>query len=497
MIEKNYTNLSPITRHEQLYNIGEESDSFIRSLIGDSGLWGYCCIEDIDAENIPQDIITYYLKNYHHKCIDEIYVFRQLSSFPFDRNAKWRTNDKNYNFYLGIPYILFVDGFEKYFDPLKSHRSYEQIEEARNKFQKYLCDLRITFENSLRELVESRMSLYNSYKTGNSTDVSTYFETILMDSFYSFVFDCNPTVEFHADSRVLIVNYNYPLKEETPHSFLKVYEKKPDEWKTYSESKFNKIYDEILAAITIRSIAELFQFDYDSYIDSICFNGCITRPNSATGIVEESCILSVNVSRTVFESYNLEYLNPIDALHSLKAVKSKKLCDGVPVVPILRLSKTDKRFVEPKQVETSQFTNLAEMNWEDFEHLVRQIFEWEFSEEGSEIHITQASRDGGVDAIVFDPDPIRGGKIVIQAKRYTNTVGVSAVRDLYGTIINEGANKGILITTSDYGSDSYKFAQGKPITLLNGGHLLYLLEKHGRKARINIDEAKRKFHNLS
>jgi len=25
--------------------------------------------------------------------------------------------------------------------------------------------------------------------------------------------------------------------------------------------------------------------------------------------------------------------------------------------------------------------------------------------------------------IAFDPDPIRGGKIVIQAKRYTNVVG--------------------------------------------------------------------------
>ena len=36
---------------------------------------------------------------------------------------------------------------------------------------------------------------------------------------------------------------------------------------------------------------------------------------------------------------------------------------------------------------------------------------------GREVKITQASRDG--DAIAFDPDQIRGGKIVIQAKRYT------------------------------------------------------------------------------
>jgi len=98
--------------------------------------------------------------------------------------------------------------------------------------------------------------------------------------------------------------------------------------------------------------------------------------------------------------------------------------------------------------------------------------------------------DKRVEAIAFDPDPIRGGKIVIQAKRYTNIVGVSAVRDLYGTVMNEGATKGILVTTSDYGSDSFKFAKDKPLTLINGGNLLYLLEKHGYKARINIKEAK-------
>ena len=95
-----------------------------------------------------------------------------------------------------------------------------------------------------------------------------------------------------------------------------------------------------------------------------------------------------------------------------------------------------------------------------------------------------------MDAIAFDPDPIRGGKIVIQAKRYTNVVGVSAVRDLFGTVMNEGATKGILVTTADYGSDAYEFAKGKPLTLLNGSNLLNLLEKHGHKAKIDLKEAK-------
>lgn len=108
---------------------------------------------------------------------------------------------------------------------------------------------------------------------------------------------------------------------------------------------------------------------------------------------------------------------------------------------------------------------------------MRQLFEKMFTENGAEVKVTRASRDGGVDAVVFDPDPIRGGKFVIQAKRYTNVVPVSAVRDLYGTVINEGATKGILVTTSYFGSDSIEFAKDKPLTLIDGSNLVYLFQQ--------------------
>lgn len=96
-----------------------------------------------------------------------------------------------------------------------------------------------------------------------------------------------------------------------------------------------------------------------------------------------------------------------------------------------------------------------------------------------------------MDAVAFDPDPITGGKIVIQAKRYTRTVGVAAVRDLYGTMQHEQASRGILVTTADYGPDAHKFSSGKPITLMTGGNLLHLLGRHGIKAKIDLREARR------
>jgi restriction system protein len=60
---------------------------------------------------------------------------------------------------------------------------------------------------------------------------------------------------------------------------------------------------------------------------------------------------------------------------------------------------------------------------------------------------------------------------------------------LYGTVHNEGATKGILVTTAVYGPDAYEFAKGKPLTLLNGSELLYQLQKHGHRARIDLAEA--------
>ena len=55
-------------------------------------------------------------------------------------------------------------------------------------------------------------------------------------------------------------------------------------------------------------------------------------------------------------------------------------------------------------------------------------------------------------------------------------------------MINEGANKGILVTTSHYGPDAYEFAKDKPIELIDGSGLLYLLEQQGIKARIILPE---------
>ncbi|MFF5422356.1 restriction endonuclease, partial [Streptomyces misionensis] len=115
-----------------------------------------------------------------------------------------------------------------------------------------------------------------------------------------------------------------------------------------------------------------------------------------------------------------------------------------------------------------------------FEALVADLFR----AMGMQAVTTQRSGDGGVDIDALDPTPIRGGKIVVQVKRYRNTVPPTAVRDLYGTVQDAGANKGVLVTTSGFGPGSYTFANGKPLELVTGSELVDLLHRHGLRGRL-------------
>jgi restriction system protein len=337
--------------------------------------------------------------------------------------------------------------------------------------------------------------LKEKYFQGDSQAVLEYCELVLNNSEYPAEFPKNFDLDYSPDSKMLIVEYMLPSPNVLPRISEVKYIAAKKELKEFfiSESQLAKMYDAVIYKICLRTIHEIFEADQVNAVDAIVFNGWVETINKATGKPVSNCIVSIQAKKTEFSEIELANIDPKACFKSLKGIGSSKLSGITPIQPIVQVNKNDKRFVSSQEVvnKLDEGYNLAAMDWEDFEHLLRELFEKEFSSNGGEVKVTQASRDGGVDAVAFDPDPIRGGKIVIQAKRYTNTVGVSAVRDLYGTVMNEGATKGILVTTADYGPDAYEFVKNKPLTLLNGSNLLYLLEKHGHRARIDLGEAKR------
>lgn len=342
---------------------------------------------------------------------------------------------------------------------------------------------------------DTLMSFKQRYTAKEKDAIEEYCALVLENSQYPDYFPSESDLSYVPESGIVIIDFTLPAPDTIPSAESFSYVKTRNELKEKhrTEAAQKKLYDSVIYQICIRTIHEIFEADAAEVIEAVSFNGIVTNINPATGKETTRTIISILAKKAEFMEFDLSRVDPKATFKHLKGVSAASLVDLAPVPPVMQLDRTDKRIVEGVNLlhNIDDSVNLAAIHWEEFEHLVREVFEKEFVGSGGEVKVTQASSDGGVDAIAFDPDPIRGGKIVIQAKRYTNTVGVSAVRDLYGTVMNEGATKGILVTTSTFGADSYEFAKGKPLSLINGSNLLALLEKHGHTARINLAEAKK------
>lgn len=299
-------------------------------------------------------------------------------------------------------------------------------------------------------------------------------------------------IDFDENEKIAIVEVKLPdVVHDTPLKQVRLKSGLVD--KPLNQTEKKEIIPTIHPAIILRYAYEIFREDFSNTLKLLVVNGWIEFDDPATGVKTKSYTASLMVEKNQVEQMNLEKIEPLTAFNNLKGKSAGKLIEIVPITPVMSLDKKDSRFIKTSEVLNAlgSETNLASMDWKDFESLIAELFEKEFAQVGAEVKVTQASRDRGVDAVIFDPDPIRGGKIIVQAKRYANTVDVSAVRDLCAVVKKEGAIKGILVTTSTYGGDAYKFANNEPVTLLNGGELLGLLKKHGYSFRINLQEAKK------
>lgn len=298
-------------------------------------------------------------------------------------------------------------------------------------------------------------------------------------------------VRFDRESKILIIEHEFVDVETVQWiKWVDLKQSKSEKVANKSEIKTaeSALYPSIVMVIALSVAKKLLLPD----VNSIVVNGWVNHRSKTTGVALTTYCTSLIAPVGKLRQIEWAHADPLAAFSSLKGNVSRSL-EFNPIAPPVRLDVSDARFVEAREIlsNMSNGENLASMDWDDFEHLCRELFERVFASNGATVSVTQASRDQGVDAIINDPDPIKGGKIVIQAKRYVNTVDVSAVRDLWGTVSHEGAMKGLLVTTSQFGPDSYSFSKDKPITLINGSELLYLLEQNGYKFRIDLEEARK------
>jgi len=368
------------------------------------------------------------------------------------------------------------------------HRAYEATEAVRKaelaRIQKDYAEKRQAILDEVQRKNQEIDEFTLAYKAGDPQAIIAYNGMVLERSEYPEDFPQEFRLAYVPESKELVIEYELPGSNLVPsvaeYKFVKSKESVEETPRKLSEIK--ELYQDIIAAVALRTIHEVLEADQNGHLLLIAFNGFVATIDPATGRDMRPCLISLRVSRERFLELNLARIDKRACLRNLGAQVSPRPAEMQAVKPIIEFDMVDKRYVEQSDVlsDLESRPNLMELTPFEFENLVGNLF----GRMGLDTKVTRSSRDGGVDCVAYDVRPVLGGKVVIQAKRYSNTVGVSAVRDLYGTMMNEGANKGILVATSSYGPDAYDFAKDKPIELIDGGGLLYLLEQNGVKARI-------------
>jgi len=287
---------------------------------------------------------------------------------------------------------------------------------------------------------------------------------------------------YRPEARELLVEYELPRQEVVPAVASYRYVKTKDivHGDPRKDGEVRKLYERLLARVTLRTLAETFDAAAVTLVDGIVFNGYVSTKDRATGKPVRPLVMSVHATRQAFSEIVLDEpeLDPVACLRGyLNAIISPHPYDLEPVRPVVQFDLSKYKFVEEMDVVAGldSRSDLLALKPVEFEHLIRQLFETI----GMKSWVTQASRDDGVDGVAVNEDPIVGGLCVIQAKRYSKIVGLEAIHALAGVMEDKHAAKGVLVTTSWVGKASRDFAaRNGRIQIIEGRHLKAMLLEH-------------------
>ncbi len=133
------------------------------------------------------------------------------------------------------------------------------------------------------------------------------------------------------------------------------------------------------------------------------------------------------------------------------------LCFIAAAVSALAAVKRRRTFASAKDIES-----IRAMTWKEFETLIAETYR----RQGFTVEETGGGgADGGVDLVLRG----KGQKAIVQCKQWRQRqVGVKVVREMYGLMTHEKADRVVIVTSGTYTQEAQDFANGKPILLIDG-----------------------------
>lgn len=371
--------------------------------------------------------------------------------------------------------------------PYENDKSYDEL---MNEYEQDLAEWKNGkdfFEEEQNEINLRIDTFKKSYTQLHGDYVQRYCDLVIDSLKFSNLFPTYFDLDYKAQNKQLVIDYDLPTIQDC--EFWTIPRSMDAGAHVCYPNEIPGIFSDICRSIVLRVLYEVFLADSANAVERIIFNGFVEVENSYNGGFDRLCVISIEVTRNQVLSIDLKSRDRQICFKRID-LDSVFFENIVAVSPIERALKPDRRFVDRQESSTPSIgiENLIAMKWKSFEHLIIDLIKSEFSKPRLLVRLMRSEQDSCVEVSVIDPDPIKGGKIIIHALRPVNSIDDRNVSNFLRTILNEGASKGIFITTSSYNPEAYANARGKPVVLLNGANILHLLEKHGKSIRNDLSE---------
>ena len=369
----------------------------------------------------------------------------------------FKTPKEKYNLYVQEAKDIYQEHCELY--NINENSRISQIEALTKKHQ---------FE--INEAINTKKELYRNREVNI---ISSYKKEILNQIEYPFDFRKCINTGYCQESKKLVVDYLLPNKQITPEVRRYEYKKIKDEIKTIpmNEKERNNLYNEVIFSIALNSIGNVFKHDIYDNIDTVVFNGYINDVDLSTGQDIRPYIVSAMIDKSEFNNIDISRIDKFKCIKETMQGRidiNSSMCFK-EIIPIAKCDYINQSVINDDSI------NLLEVDPFVLESLVGTLFR----NMGYEVVETNKTNDGGIDCWLHNNDPIMGGKVIGQVKRYKNNIDIPKLREFESVLRNSDAMKGIFISTSSFSTQCQKFALDNNITLIDGSLLVDYFNKYG------------------
>jgi len=132
----------------------------------------------------------------------------------------------------------------------------------------------------------------------------------------------------------------------------------------------------------------------------------------------------------------------------------------------IKRTKSEEKFSKDGESYEYEYEYLNPYNLtpEEFKRFVEDLL----NKLGYKIEKVLNFQENGFDMIVTG---LENKRMVLMVRRYRGYISTKLLQRLFEIMLEENADGGIFITTSDFSSSSYRLSESKPIKLINGSEL--------------------------